>query len=64
MPQPEIDRLEKGSNDAQTKAAISACIAHEVRNGKEQDQAVAMCYAIARKASGQELAPKEKGKGV
>jgi len=48
MPHPEIERLEKESTPEATKAAISACIAAEVRNGKEQRQAIAMCMEMAR----------------
>jgi hypothetical protein len=56
MPVTEIDKLDKDSGDAQVKAAISACIAQEVRAGREQDQAVAMCYQMARDKTGKELA--------
>ena len=59
MPIQEVDRLGKESGDAQTKAAISACIATEVKAGRPQDQAVAMCMEMVRKQTGQELAPKE-----
>jgi len=48
MPQPEIEALSKASNEAQVRAAISACIAAEVRAGTPQDQAVAMCHEMAR----------------
>jgi len=48
MPHPEIDRLEKESTPEATNAAISACIAAEVRAGVEQSQAVAMCMSMAR----------------
>jgi len=51
-----VDRLEKGSNDAQTKAAISDCIATEMHNGKPQEQAIAMCHEMARNKTGKELA--------
>lgn len=49
------DRLSKDSSDAQIKAAISDCVATEVNNGMPQDQAVAACYSMARKATGKEL---------
>lgn len=52
MPQPEIDRLEKDSSDATIQSAISACIATEVRGGKEQKEAAGMCYAMAREKTG------------
>ena len=48
MPQPEIERLSKDSSTGQTQAAISACIAAEVRAGTPQDQAVAICMEMAR----------------
>ena len=53
-----VDRLTKDSSDAQVKAAVSDCIATEVNNGTEQDQAAAMCYSMAREKTGKELAPK------
>ena len=49
MPHPEIDRLEPDSGTAANKAAISECVATEVRNGTPQDQAVAMCTDMVRK---------------
>lgn len=48
MPIAEIEALSKGSSEAQTKAAVSSCIASEVRAGTPQDQAVAMCHEMAR----------------
>jgi len=48
----EVDRLDKSSNEAQVKAAISACIATEVHAGRDQEQAVAMCSEMARKRTG------------
>ena len=54
-----IDRLTKGSSEAQTKAAISSCIATEVNAGTPQEQAVAMCHAMARK-KGAPVAPAPK----
>lgn len=58
MPIPAIDKLSKDSSDAQVKAAISDCIATEIRGGRERDQAVAMCYSMAREKTGKELKPK------
>jgi len=58
MPIPEIERLEKDSSEASVKAAVSACIAAEVRAGREQEQAVAMCMSMARGKSGR---PAEQG---
>jgi len=48
MPVPEIDRLEKDSSPETVSAAISACIAQEVRGGMEQQQAIAACHNMAR----------------
>lgn len=53
-----VDRLTPESEDAQVSAAISDCIATEVRGGTPQDQAAAMCYSMARDKTGKELAPK------
>ena len=58
MPHPEIAKLSKDSSDAQVKAAVSSCIATEVRGGRDQKQAAAMCYSMAREKTGKELAPK------
>lgn len=58
MPVPEVEALSKASDDAQTKAAISACIATEIRTGRDPDQAKAMCYSMVREKTGKELAPK------
>ncbi len=48
MPQPEIEALSKDSGKGQVDAAISACIAAEVRAGTLQDQAIAACHEMAR----------------
>ena len=53
-----VDRLEKDSSGAATKAAISDCIAMEMRNGKEQQQAIAMCHSMARKKGAPVSQPK------
>ena len=58
MPIPEITRLTKDSGKAQIDAAISSCIATEVRAGREQDQAAAMCHSMVREKTGKALAPK------
>ena len=57
MPIIEIERLDKTSSDAQAKAAISSCIAQEIRNGREPDQASAICFSMVRKKTGKELTP-------
>lgn len=61
MPVQEIQRLSKDTSDAQLKAAISACIATEVRAGRDQEQAVAMCHEMARKQTGGRPAPPGEG---
>jgi len=52
MPIREIEALGKDSSAEQRKAAISACIAQEVRAGREQAQAVAMCNSMVRDKTG------------
>ena len=52
MPIPEIDALNSSSSESQTKAAVSACIATEVKAGRPQEQAVAMCMEMARRKVG------------
>ena len=56
MPHPEIESLTKASKKAQVQAAVSACIAAEVRAGKDQQQAIAMCSEMARGKTGGEPA--------
>jgi len=58
MPHPEIERLDKTSAEAQTQAAISACIAAEIRAGRDKDQATAMCHEMVRNKTGKALEPK------
>ena len=53
-----VDKLTKDSSEAQIKAAISDCIATEVKAGRDQEQAVVMCMEMARK-KGAPVAPKE-----
>lgn len=57
MPIPEVDRLDSSSSDAQAKAAVSSCIATEMHNGREQDQAAGMCYAMVEEKIGRKLSP-------
>lgn len=52
MPQPEIEALSKASAGAQVSAAVSACIAREIRAGRDRDQAIAMCHEMSRKQTG------------
>lgn len=53
-----VDGLTKDSSDEAVKAAISECIAAEMDAGAEQEEAVAMCYEMARRKTGKELPPK------
>lgn len=57
MPHPDVERLSKGSADAQMKAAMSSCIASEMKKGTPQDQAVAMCASMVREKMGAERMP-------
>ena len=59
VPVPEMGKLSKDSGDAQKKAAISSCIATEMKNGRPQEQAVAICMTMMRKQTG-ELEPTAK----
>lgn len=52
MPIPEIKRLEPGSEEAQIKAALSACIAQEIRAGRDREQASAICHDLVAKQTG------------
>jgi hypothetical protein len=55
MPIPEVKKLEAGSEDPQMKAALSACIAEEIRNGTEPAQAQAICYSMIKDKTGKEM---------
>lgn len=55
MPIPEVDKLDQASEDAQIKAAISSCIASEINNGVDRDQAIAICYSMVSKKTGKTL---------
>lgn len=52
MPIPEIEALTTESSEEQKKAALSSCIATEVKNGIPQDQAVAMCNRMVEERTG------------
>ena len=43
-----VDDLKPESKKGQVSAALSDCIASEMRNGTPQDQAIAMCHEMAR----------------
>jgi hypothetical protein len=49
-----VDRLEPVSTDEQIQAAISDCIATEVNAGRDQQQAIAMCYSMAKEKTGKD----------
>ena len=53
-----VDNLTKDSSPDAIRAAISECIATEREGGREQDQAVAMCYQMAREKTGKSLGKK------
>ena len=53
----QVDSLQPGSQEGQVKAAISDCIATEMRAGKSQEQAVAMCTQMAKA----KVAPPQQG---
>jgi hypothetical protein len=58
MPIPEMKKINPKSSESQQKATLSSCIATEVKNGRPQDQAVAMCMEMMRKQTGiEESAP-------
>jgi len=47
-----VDNLTKDSSAESIRAAVSKCIATEIDNGVKRDQAVAMCYDMAREKTG------------
>ena len=47
-----VDKLTKESSPEAIREAVSSCIATEIRNGKENDQAAAMYYDMARAKTG------------
>jgi len=51
MPLP-TEKLTKKSSDDEVRNAISLCIRFARREGREPDQAAAMCYESARKNAG------------
>ena len=54
MPHQEINSLKSGSDDAQKKAAASACIVTEVKAGRTPEQARAICSEAMRSKIGQQ----------
>lgn len=59
MPVPEINDLDPTSIETQIKAAMAACIATEVRAGRDLDQAKRICYEMMRKRAERGTPPKE-----
>jgi hypothetical protein len=53
MPVPELKKLNQSSEDPQKKAALSSCIATEMKSGKSQEQATAMCIGMIDKQTGE-----------
>ncbi len=54
----EVDKLTKLSSDAQTKAAVTDCIAFHMNiGGLTQEQAAGKCFGMAREKTGKELTP-------
>lgn len=53
-----VDKLTKGSSEDAIQKAISSCISTEIKSGRERDQAVAMCYNMARERTGKTLGRK------
>jgi len=62
MPLP-TERLTRRSSDAAIRQAISDAISQLVREGREQDQAIAIAYSSAREHTGKSLGKKQKLKG-
>ena len=54
MPVPEVVALSQASKSGQIKAAVSACIAAEIRAGRDPDQAKVMCFSMVREKTGKE----------
>lgn len=49
MPTPEFEPLDPHSAEAQVKAVMAACIAVEIRNGRDPEQAKVICYEKIRR---------------
>ena len=47
-----VDKLTKNSSVEEISDAVSSCIATEIKSGRKRDQAVAMCYDMARAKTG------------
>jgi len=51
----KAEQLTPDSTDEQIREAISDCISQLIREGRDQQQAIAICYSQARRATGKEL---------
>ncbi len=53
------ERLTKDSSPDAVKGAISSCISQMMdEGGRSQEEVIAICHSMARKATGKELKPK------
>ncbi len=52
------EKLTKDSSKDAIQSAISSCISQRMDEGDKQEQAIAICHSMARKATGKELKPK------
>uniref|UniRef100_A0A6M3LQN0 Uncharacterized protein n=1 Tax=viral metagenome TaxID=1070528 RepID=A0A6M3LQN0_9ZZZZ len=52
MPIRELESISAASSPEQVKAAVSSCIATEVKRGTPQEQAVAMCIQMIKEKTG------------
>jgi len=60
MPLPTAKLTKDSSKDA-VRAAISACIRMAIKEGRPQDQAIAMCLEDARCNAGSRYVPRQVG---
>lgn len=60
----KAEGLTKQSSDEEYQAAVSACIAQQVQEGKPQEQAAAICYSMAKEAAGRDYPKKAEAKGT
>jgi len=47
-----VDNLTPNSSDEEMDKAVSSCISSEIRRGRAQDQAIAMCIGQANTKTG------------
>ena len=55
----EPEKEIKSTPEGQLKAVMAACIAMEVRAGRDPDEAKAICYQMIRDIAGKALEKKE-----